>query len=183
MQPLYTYSGRVSFPGGAPTLTDIAVQLMREGRYAGAGMRWWPVGLHSFVVSDLLPMRLKFYGLVHDASETITGDVPSPVKTKEIRRFEDALMRDIYKSFGVPAPTPAQHKVIKKADRAALCGEVWAGVGTQALQDVYPRAPKAEVAVIKYVNMYTYPDCLEVGGKAVIEFIRRFRLYKGMLAL
>ena len=66
---LYTYSGKIAFPGGAPSLLDTAISLSREGRFAGAGQRFFPVALHSFVVADLLPPHLQFDGLMHDSPE------------------------------------------------------------------------------------------------------------------
>lgn len=177
---LFTYTGMVSFPGGAPSLFDIAVSHGRECRYAGAGMRWYPVLLHTFVVSDLLPPALKLHGLMHDASESITGDVPSPVKTLEIEAMEHAITRAIYKAQGLRMPTPAEHRIIKRADRAALCGEVYT-VGTQALQTIYPRSPLAEKLTMKYAAMYPPMECLEPSGLGPIEFMRRFRIYSDML--
>jgi hypothetical protein len=177
---LYTYSGKLSFPGGAPSLFDMAVQLSRECRYAGAGMRWWPVALHTFVVCDLLPDHLKIHGLAHDTPETITGDVPKPVKTAKIEEFERDLLRSIYrKTFRIPQPTPAEHIILKKADTDVLCGEVYT-VGTRKLQDEYPRCPQAEELVIKYLEQYPPLECINPDGRAPIEFMRRFRLYMDM---
>lgn len=181
MTTLYTYSGKVSFPGGAPSVMDIAIQLCREGRYAGAGLRWFPVGLHSFVVADLLPKPLKFHGLMHDSPECVTGDTPSPVKTDDDRAFEVELLAEIYKSLGVALPTAEEHRQIKIADAAALAGEVYAGAGTVSLQSCNERHPRAEARVLHYLNLYTYADMLEASGRAPIEFLRRFRLYKDML--
>lgn len=181
MSTLYTYSGKVSFPGGAPSVMDIAIQLMREGRYAGAGLRWYPVGLHSFVVADLLPKHLKFHGLMHDSPECITGDTPSPVKSDEQRALEDALLVAIYASIGVALPTPEEHKLIKAADTAALCGEVYSGAGTLSLQECNDRHPKAEGRTLHYLNTYSYADLLDASGRAPIEFLRRFRVYKDLL--
>jgi hypothetical protein len=181
MSTLYTYSGKVSFPGGAPSVMDIAIQLMREGRYAGAGLRWYPVGLHSFVVADLLPKPLKFHGLMHDSDETITGDIPSPVKTDEQRELAEELRRAIYLSINVPFPTAEEDVLIKAADTAALCGEVYAGAGTVSLQECNPRHPQAEARTLQYMNTYSYADMLDASGRAPIEFLRRFRVYKGLL--
>lgn len=181
LRTLYTYTGVVHFPGGAPSIMDCAVQLMREGRYAGAGLRWWPVGLHCFVVADLLPDHLKFHGLMHDSDETVTGDIPSPVKSPEQRAFGEAIRRSIYQSIGVPFPTDEEEVVIKAADDAALDGEVYAGAGTQSLQKLHDRHPEAEELVLRYINLYRYEDLLEPGGRAPIEFLRRFRLYKDLL--
>ena len=80
---LYTYSGKIAFPGGAPSLLDTAVSLSREGRFAGAGQRFFPVALHSFVAADLLPPIFNSTGLCM-TPEVITGDTPKPAKTDEI---------------------------------------------------------------------------------------------------
>lgn len=177
---LYTYTGSTAFPEGAPTLFDIAVSLCREGRYAGAGLRWWPVGLHTFVVCDLLPPALKIHGLLHDSPECITGDIPRPVKSDAIEETEHELLAAIYKNFGLALPTAAQHAAVKKADMDAFAGEVYT-VGTQALQAITERCPKAENLVMKYVAKYSYEDCLNAGGAAPIDFCRRFRIYMDML--
>ena len=177
---LYTYTGKVAFPGGAPSLLDIAVSLSREGRYCGHGLRFWPVVLHVFAVCDMLPDELKFDGLNHDDPECILGDTPKPAKSTGVSSFEDELLGAMYNSFGVTLPTPEQRVLVKQADKAILRGEVYT-VGTQALQAVYERHPKAEAIVQSYADRYSYADCLEAGGRVPIEFIRRFRAYKDLL--
>lgn len=174
---LYTYSGKISFPNGAPSVFDMAVALSRECRYAGAGMRWWPVVLHTFVVCDMLPNALKIHGLMHDGSETITGDVPKPIKTTAIEAFEKKLTRSIYKNVvQIPEPSPKEKIIIKAADVQALCGEVYT-VGTRRLQDEFPRCPEAEELILKYLAEYPPLECIDAGGRAPIEFMRRFRVY------
>jgi hypothetical protein len=177
---LYTYSGKVLFPDVSPSLMDVAISLSREGRFAGAGMRWWPVALHTFVVCDLLPRRCKLHGLMHDSPECITGDVPKPAKTEAIEEFEHLLLKGIYKNLKIPFPTREEWKVVKQADRKTMRGEVYT-VGTQALQPLYNRCPEAEDLIHKYVDKYDYKDCLDAGGRVPIEFMRRFRLYRDML--
>jgi 5'-deoxynucleotidase YfbR-like HD superfamily hydrolase len=177
---LYMYSGKIGFPSGAPSLLDIAISLSREGRYAGAGMRWWPVALHTFVVCDLLPANLKIHGLIHDSTECVTGDVPKPSKSTEVEFLEEELLKVIYKSLGITEPTATEKALVKEADKKALRGEVYT-VGTQALQQVYDRCPEAEDLVYIYLDKYTYADCLEASGRVPIEFMRRFRKYKDLL--
>lgn len=178
---LFTYSGRISYPDGAPSIQDIAVGLSRECRYAGAGLRWWPVALHCFCVADLMPKKLKVYGLLHDASECLTGDVPKPVKTDEIEQFEEEMQERIYKSLGLPLLTSEKDRaIVKQADRDVLRGEVYT-VGTQALQEVYERCPHAERIVVKYLKQYPPMECISPDGSCPIEFIRRFRIYKDLL--
>lgn len=177
---LYTYSGQISFPAGAPNLMDIAISLSRECRYAGNGMRWWPVTLHTFCVCDMLPDKLKLHGLLHDSPECITGDAPKPTKTDAFEALEDKLLAAIYKSFGLTLPTPTEHRIIKRADDAVLDGEIYT-VGTRALQAVHQRNPKAEELVMKYLTEYPPMECITPDGRAPIEFMRRFRVYSDML--
>lgn len=177
---LYTYSGKIAFPDGAPNLLDIAVALSRECRYAGNGMRWWPVVLHTFCVCDLLPPALKLHGLLHDSPECITGDAPKPTKTDAFEALEDALLASIYKSFGLKLPTPAAHELVKRADNAVLDGEVYT-VGTRALQTEHKRSPRAEKLVMKYLTQYPPMECISPDGRAPMEYMRRFRVYSDML--
>lgn len=177
---LYMYSGKIGFPTGSPSLWDVAVSLSREGRYAGAGMRFWPVALHTFVVCDMLPSKLKIHGLLHDSTESVTGDIPKPAKSEELEAFEDRLLSIIYKGLDIPSPSPSEWDTVKVADKKALRGEVYT-VGTQALQQVYDRCPEAEALVSFYIDKYTYADCLEASGRVPIEFMRRFRQYKDLL--
>jgi 5'-deoxynucleotidase YfbR-like HD superfamily hydrolase len=173
------YSGSISYPNGNPTVMDIAISLCREGRYAGAGVRFWPVGLHTLVVCDLLPDPIKLDGWMHDTPECIGGDVPKPSKTDESEEREEELLHCFYKSFDIPFPSDETRRLVKEADTKALYGEIYT-VGTQALQGLYPRCPEAEELVLKYVQKYTYADCLDAGGLAPIEFMRRFREYKDL---
>ncbi len=174
---LYTYSGKIAFPGGAPSLLDTAVSLSREGRFAGAGQRFFPVALHSFCVADLLPSHIQFDGLMHDNPEVITGDTPKPAKTDEIEAFEKELSAAAYKFHGITPPDDVQHAQIKAADRMVFRGEIYT-VGNLTLQEFYAPCPKAEELIFKYVKEYTYEDMLEVSGRVPMEFMRRFRLYR-----
>lgn len=182
LRNLYMYTGSISYPQGSPTLFDVAVSLSREGRYAGAGVRWYPVALHLFVVCDLLPDEYKLDGLLHDWPECITGDTPKPAKTDELERREEKFMRRFYRAFNLPLATPAARRAVKEADNKALRGEVYT-VGTYALQRIYSRCPEAEALTLGYIKQYTYADCLEAGGLVPIEFMSRFRQYKDLRGL
>jgi len=178
---LYTYSGKIAYPGGAPSLLDWAVSLSREGRYAGAGQRWWGVALHTFVVCDLLPPELQLDGLMHDTPETITGDTPKPAKTKEIEEFEEELLRVNYASINVTFPdAETRTKVKADGDRKAFRGEIYT-VGNHALKEFYERCPEAEDRIMHYVREYSYADMLEASGRVPLEFMRRFYVYKDQL--
>lgn len=175
----YTYTGHFDHPGGAPSLLDIAVSLSRECRYAGSGVAWWPVALHTFVVADLLPAELKVHGLLHDASECVLGDIPKPAKTYAIEQMEKELLDAIYGSLALVQLSPDDAEQVHQADRRVLHGEVWT-VGTQSLRQVYPHDTEAMELVDYYARCFPVEDC--VGGEnapCVKEFLRRFEVYAG----
>lgn len=179
-QTFHTYDGFI-FPNGAPSVQTVALSLCRESRYCGNGRWWWNVGLHSFVVADMLPDHLKFHGLVHDQPECITGDIPHDLKTKKQRTLERALLNRFYAAHDVKPPTKEEHELVKLADRRAVNAEVWAGAGTECLKQLYPDAPDDRAIVVRYLNAYSYEACLDVGGIAVQEFVRRFYEYRELL--
>lgn len=179
---MYAHSGAIVYPGdGVPTVEDMAISLMREGRYAGAGVRWYPVGLHTFVVCDLLPDHLKFHGLVHDTPECVTGDLPKPIKTDAIEEFEKKVMKKFYKLvFKVAYPTKVERIEVKAADTRAKHGECHT-VGTRILRTIYPVDIDAQYLTQQYAKKYPVDDLVLADGKAVKEFIRRYHEYKRLL--
>jgi len=171
----YTFEGRVEFPQDAPSIKSIAVSLARESRYAGASLQWWPVALHTFVVCDLLPPELKIHGLLHDASECVTGDIPKPAKSTAVSLLEDHLQDAIYRKLGI---TPLfDYKAVHDADVRALHGEVHS-VGTKSLRSVYPIDDQAIQLAWKYYHLYSPLDCIDADGPCVTEFLRRFEEYR-----
>jgi hypothetical protein len=176
----YTYSGKLTHHA-APTIENVAICLMRESRYCGNGKRWWPVGLHCFVVADLLPNHLKFHGLLHDQPESIVGDTPYHMKTEIQSSLEDVLLARFYNAVGVKLPTPEEHKEVKRIDRLIVRGEVFADAGTSALREKYKPESRSTKLVKHYLKEYSYADCLDFDGRAVKEFIRRFDVYKMLL--
>ncbi len=131
----YTYSGHEITPDiGSPEIEDLAVQSMRIARYggAGAGIPFWPVGLHSMLVADLLEETgLEVHGLIHDGSEIVVGEVPYPMKTKEQKAQEEVIQARMYAHFGVTPPTEEEHRIIKLADQDAYMSEVSMGCSGQ----------------------------------------------------
>ena len=176
---LYMYTGTVGYPNGAPNIVDIAVSLSRECRYAGNGVHWWPVALHSFVVCDLLPIELRLHGLLHDAAECVLGDVPKPAKSLAIEEMEKQITSAIYAGLKLPMPTIEQQDPIHISDTRALHGEAYT-VGTKALRNIYPKDARAAELVEFYRKMYPVQDCVDPEGKCVKEFLYRFERYKAL---
>lgn len=75
------------------------------------------------LVADLVPRRLEFQALLHDATESCVGDIPKPFKSPEMRKVEDVLMARIWEKFGLPECNEEDYKSIKRADVQALCAE------------------------------------------------------------
>lgn len=173
----------VSRTQGAPNPVDMAWALCRVCRYAGNLTEWWPVGLHSFVVADLLPPYLKIYGLLHDGPECVGNDVPKPVKLAATSRMEDAVFTRMCRALGLRLPTAAEHKLIKAADILTLHGEVW-NWGLPKHRARYPERNMAvEELVLHYHNTYPVAACVDRQGTAPAEFLRRYheyRVYNGL---
>ena len=160
---------------------QIAASLGKIVRYAGRGA-FWCVLLHSFVVADCLPDNLKFFGLVHDQTEVLLSDIPSPYKNPGIRRLEAKIYMAMSKYQGVRLPTRCEHLEIKAADRRSRNAEIHTGLGDVALIREYPLRDQAvERLSLKYARKYPPSDCIRANGRAVKEFVKRYELYKSMM--
>src|SRR4051812_13725749 len=93
-----TYTGRAVKPGSTvhPSMIDIAVGISRQPRFAGQGKRWFSVLDHSLFVDEIVKRassvpilgdddevarkQWRLAVLLHDAHESMTGDVPTDFK-------------------------------------------------------------------------------------------------------
>lgn len=174
---------KVSLTWGVPTAEDLAIALPRIARFTGNGIEWFPVALHTFVVCDLLPGPLKFYGLLHDGPEIVGNDVPSPVKSPVTRRREEVIFRRMIAAAGLRQLYTEEEHLLKWADTAALLGEIWT-LGPPALRADYPRrAPTAEAMILDYWKKYPALDCLKSSGRCAKEFLRRYQMYYDIAAI
>lgn len=130
---MITYSGAAVWQTGSgreegvPSLEDIGQGLGRIARFAGQIREWYPVLAHVLTVAAIMPPQYAIFGLLHDAPEAITSDVPTPWKAAEQREIEHVLYERMVKAYGFPWPIPEhiQHEV-EKADYAALIAEAYA---------------------------------------------------------
>jgi hypothetical protein len=133
---LITNSGIQIYPGcgRAPTPEDIAVGMCRITRYAGA--IWCPLAAHSILVAEYAWLdkgtdEAWAWGLLHDAHETITGEVTRHWKPKEMSLLERELDGVMFKAFGLDVDryrkeglgTRSDPGFVKGADEKALCIE------------------------------------------------------------
>jgi len=153
-------------------IEDIAWGLARTGRYAGQ-LRddiFYSVAQHSCLVADNLPPELRLQGLLHDASEAYTGDMPGPLKMlcPDFKRVEKRIELAIALKFGLPQPLdPA----VKHADLRALHTEKLAfvpdipGRGNWGLEE-YPPFQRSFIKVWGF-------------EQSALNFLDRFYRYTG----
>lgn len=182
---IFSHSGQQIGPGfPALSIEDMAISLGRICRFAGHGLKFWPVLLHSMVVQDLVCEEAKGVALLHDGAEALFSDVPTPFKNKPLKEMENTILENIFfqhlseKDYTAWLNNPDIWKMIKIADTEAFVGEIYV-VGTKALRSIYTeRSPKAEKLVRKYLKKYSIDDYLRPDGLAVIDFIRRAKDYQ-----
>lgn len=121
---LRTASGR-RFRIDAPTPADVhwpdvAAQLAKTCRFAGATTTFYSVAQHSVLVADIIATRYRHdvrapvYGLLHDAHEMVLGDIPAPTRTRLHQaigwKLLDAYAQDVdeavTRAAGLPWPVP-----------------------------------------------------------------------------
>lgn len=117
------------------TLDTIANTLARLIRFGGRWIKPLSVARHSIWVSRSLedqgePASTQLCGLMHDAAEAYTCDIPQPLKRSLLVRkpdgdivpyseFEDTLTQRIFEQLGLPWPIPpvvheVDHQIVQK---------------------------------------------------------------------
>ena len=121
-----TYTGRKFFYGcperNVIAIEDIAYALAGEPRFGAHARHRYSVAQHSVFVASVLPARLQFEGLMHDASEAYMKDIPSPLKAylPEYKRLELRVARVIRVNFSIPVKESPE---VKHADLRMLVTE------------------------------------------------------------
>ena len=132
------------------SIDDIASGLSNVCRFAGQLDTFYSVAQHSVMVSKAAYREtsdpvIAMQGLLHDASESYTGDCPSPLKkllAHSWTGFENMLQSIIYKKFGVPT---AMHFHVKQADIRWLVTEK---------EQLQTDGPSWEGTAYEHVNPY-----------------------------
>lgn len=121
-----TISGRkIDFHNPDPdqiVIEDIVHALRNTCRFGGFVNQFYSVMRHSANVALLVPDRLKYQAILHDAAEAYIGDMPTPFKyaMQDFLDLESRIQAAINSKFGLPDKMP---NIIKMADRVALMTE------------------------------------------------------------
>lgn len=123
---LQTFTGRCFWPlDPRPedvSLEDIAHALSMKCRYAGHTKHFYSVAEHSVLVSRHVPAHDALWGLLHDAAEAYSADVPRPLKRflPDWKPMEARIMGAVAEHFGLQPGEPAS---VKWADLAITADE------------------------------------------------------------
>ena len=119
------------------SILDIAAALAKINRFGGHTSRLYSVAEHSLHVSSVMERELGIgspwallAGLLHDAHEAYTGDLPSPVKAAlnartdgGWRKFEDRIAAQVRGRFGLLAASAGWRGSVHQADLMMLATE------------------------------------------------------------
>jgi hypothetical protein len=198
-----THSGRlVSLDRpDAPTLEDIALGLSRQPRFTGQTRIWFSVLDHSLFMYDMAQGEtpdVQLAVLLHDAHESLTGDVPTGFKPEELRElqkgFLDTLIMEAHFPGGVEAYEEAGSVLIPEYDARALVAEA-IEIGPPNFRKYDPanfirlmgRAPgPGDVLRLREMVQYerlSRPNLLAQGVEAanVRDFVARVRNLQGAI--
>jgi len=113
----------------APTLYDIGYHCSKLPRFGGATTGHWTV-LHHLLAAfqyavDWQPENrvLQLHAVLHDAHEAITGDMPKPWKTDDLRMLQADLDRRIFAGLGLSAPGLMTGRLVKQIDNQLAYNE------------------------------------------------------------
>ena len=149
----YSFSGQyITKDEGHLTLIDIVTSLSRIDRYAGGAKVPFPVLLHSLAVADLVPVSLEIYGLLHDMTDAIFGDIPKPFKIPEMLVLQHVMHDRFLSYFGlVPLSIEDEH-LVKVADTSIFIAEANLFGPPGLAKGLGPVDDKALALVTKYLN-------------------------------
>jgi hypothetical protein len=131
---------------------QIARQLGKLCRYAGATPDWWSVARHSLLVAALAPddPEHRLAALLHDCHECWTGDILRPMTAMlggftrhEIHDAQKQIDEHLFALIGLD-PCPAILKSIATADDTACKLEMQLlGKSAAEVTDALPTLPEA----------------------------------------
>jgi hypothetical protein len=123
---IQTYKGKQFWPlDPRPEdidIQDIAHALSLLCRFNGHCTRFYSVSEHSVLVSHYVPPEQALWGLLHDAAEAYTSDIPRPLKRclPDWKPMEDRIMAVVCEKFGLD---PVEPDDVRRIDLAITTDE------------------------------------------------------------
>jgi len=122
---------RAPLPPYKPSLSEIGHSLAHINRFTGHAKRAYSVAEHSLLVADMarhdgMGIMVELCALMHDAHESITGDVATPIKQvlgDAWGRFERAEQDALLHAYGLVDAMAEHASIVKFYDRKALATE------------------------------------------------------------
>lgn len=101
-------------------IIDIAHSLSMQCRFNGHTKTFYSVAEHSVHLSRQISQEGALCGLLHDASETYTGDIVKPIKNRAFGRLEDRILPVIMGAFDVRVRRIDVKRIIREIKEADL---------------------------------------------------------------
>lgn len=123
---IQTYSGGCFYPldprPSEVEIVDIAHALGMSCRYGGHSLKFYSVAEHAYHVSFHVPPEFGLWGLMHDAAEAYTTDLPRPLKhmIPQWEGIESKIMYAICRRFDMDTEEP---KIVHEIDYRIVSDE------------------------------------------------------------
>lgn len=167
---------------------DIAWSLSRMPRFVGHTITKIPycIAQHCMLVAERIQkayptdIELILKGLLHDAAECYTSDLPSPLKNVPeirpiIKKIEKQLDDVIFKSLNMLPITEEEHKIIKTFDKISQKIEGYAFMNSRGMY--WDGMPEVSIVDLQNFepplsNIDAYEKFLKIFNELHAEFLR-----------
>jgi len=141
------------------SLPLIATSLGRIPRFVGQGNRVITVAQHSLALAEWAPRNLRLHALLHDAAESLIGDIPAPIKDHLglAQAIEDGFLMAVCEKYSID---PQGFPLLTWLDKA-LARQEW----EMLHHDCVPSLPNA------VLDQYAVPP--EKSGKLWLAITRK----------
>lgn len=153
---------------GDISLPLIATSLGRIARFAGQGRRVITVAQHSLALAEWAPRTLRLHALLHDAAESLIGDIPAPIKEhlSLVQAIEGGFLMAVCKKYSID---PQGFALLSWLDKS-LAEEEWEILQSDcipslpaAVLDHYTTPPETSgelwlAATLKELDRYGYRE-------------------------
>lgn len=150
---------------GDITLDDIFTGLHHQHRFGGHrfGLTVLEHSIHVYVTLKTLGYSdaICASGLMHDAAEAITGDIPGPLKKiiPGYQEIEQDLQAQIEQKVGVPQLSETARAVVKAADIACMIAELRA------------EGPELDLKWLHWIETHKPPEPFAIAEKLLPRLI------------